>query len=360
MSLPPGAAPIPVAGITEPADPELAKAASELNAWITYLMDPNSNDGPRIYRDRSLSATGESDSEFSKRVEPLDSDAQYEAVSVLRDFAGDLDQFFRPVQAIAGVKESTIESTYLKLTEGCFTYTDKNRKADSTGERNGEPVTDVRYPELHPARMNWMQMRKSWYGKEDTGAHEFENDYIAYSVYTENLLYLVATSLVRYRAIFKKAGEDMTKLMNALMERFGRRDVYDTGGPGLTFDWKSIAVTAIVTVVGTVITGGAAAPVMIGLATSEIIGEAVKTGQAGGGKQKHLELGNADALGDIAKKYLEEAKKIENEVAEAITELYSQMRNELEDMREKREYQAKPTDSGTSMWVPHYKDYIEA
>jgi hypothetical protein len=356
MSLPPGASPIPVAGISESTDPELAKAASELNAWISYLMDPNSNDGPRIYRDRSLSATGETDSEFSKRVEPLDSDAQYEAVSVLRDFAGDLDQFFRSAQAVAGVKESALEATYLKLTEGCFTFTDKNRKADASGERNGEPVTDVRYPELHPARMNWMQMRKSWYGPEDVGAHEYENDYIAYSVYTENLLYLVATSLVRYRAIFKQAGEDITKLMNALMERFGRRDVFDNGGGGVTFDWKSIAVTGIVAAVGTVITGGAAAPVMMGLGTTEIIGEAVKGAQPG--KEKHLELGNADALGDIAKKYLSEARKIEDEVAQAITELYSKMRDELDEMREKRKYQAKPTDDGTSMWVPHYKDYI--
>jgi hypothetical protein len=356
MSLPPGASPIPVPGISESVDADLAKAASELNAWITYLMDPKSNDGPRIYADRSLSANGETDSEFSKRVEPLDSDAQYEAQSVLRDFAGDLDQFFRPVQAIAGVNESTMSATYLKLTEGCFTFTDKNRKADDSGERNGVPVDDVKYPELHPARLNWMQMRKSWKGREDNAAHEFENDYIAYSVYTENLLYLVATSLVRYRAIFKKAGEDMTKLMNALMERFGRRDVFDNGVGGATFDWKSIAVTGIVAAVGTVITGGAAAPVMMGLVTTEIIGEAVKTTQSG--KEKHLELGNADALGDIAKKYVAEAKKIETEVAQAITELYSHMRDELDDLREKRKYQAKPTDSGTSMWVPHYKDYI--
>lgn len=321
-------------------------------------------DGPqlqrraRIYADRSPSATGETDSEFSKRVEPLDSDAQYQAESVLRDLAGDLGQFFRSAQAVAGVKESALEATYLKLTEGCFTYTDKNRKADTDGAGNGEPVTDVKYPELHPARMNWMQMRKSWYGKEDTGAHEYENDYIAYSVYTENLLYIVALNLARYRAIFKKAGEDIAKLMNALMERFGRKDVFDDGSSPATFDWKSIAVTGIVAAVGTVITGGAAAPVMMGLVATEVIGEAVKTTQDG--RQKHLELGNADALADIARKYVSEARKIEDEVAQAITELYSQMRNELDDMREKRKYQAKPTDSATTMWVPHYKDYIEA
>lgn len=358
MSLPPGASPIPVDGVSEKTDPQLAKAASELNAWIHYLTHPESNDGPRIYADRSLSATGESDSELPRRAENLDADSQYETQSVLRDFAGDLDQFFRPVRAIAGIDEEKINQTYLKLTEGCFTFTDPGRKAEDSGQRNGQPVTDVRYPELHPARLNWMQMRKSWYGKEDNAAHEFENDYIAYSVYTENLFYIVATNLVRYRAIFKKAGEDMVKLMNALMERFGRRDPYDDGGGGLEFDWKSIAVSAIVAAVGTVVSGGAAGPVVFGLVVTEVLGEAVKTGK-GTGKEKQFQLGNDYHLGEIAKKYVAEAKKIEDDVADAVTKLYAQMRDELDELREKRKYQPKPSDGGQeSMWVPHYKDYL--
>lgn len=357
MALPPNTAAMPghdaIKGINATTDPELAKTASELVAWIEYLLHPESNDGPRLYRDRFKGPTGEPvpDAEFYQRNEHLDSQShQYTAHSVLEGYE-DIKRFFYAAEAVSGIDENLIQATYQKLAEGCFTWDlqdDKDVKGDSP-----ERIADVPYPELHPARLNWMQMRKSWQGDLDTRAHEYEGDYIRFATYTENCLYILAEYLAKYRAIFQKAAEDVNALMKGLMEQFEQSTKF-RGGGGLTFDWKSIIITGLVAAVSTVLAPGATAALALRMVAVNVIGEAVKTGKAAEHK-----LGGQQYTRDVARQYLEAVDKIGAETVAAVTELAQAMRRAVNEVRDKREYQVKPTDGDKkSIYVPFYRDYL--
>jgi len=113
---------------------------------------------------------------------------------------------FKSIEAINGVNKSVVGWTYDKLVHGYFTW------AGDTGPANDDGrIADLKYPELNPTRLNWMQMRKSWVGTQDTAAYDFEGDFIRYQVYTENCLYTVAEHMVRYCAIFDKAAKDIAR-----------------------------------------------------------------------------------------------------------------------------------------------------
>lgn len=356
MPLPPGRDPISVSGINSTTDPELAKAAGELAAWIEYLLHPESNDGPRIYRTRSTDPDEDTDAEMPRRMENLDEQTgQYETVSVIDGYAGDPGVFFRPAQAVSGVNESTINDTYIKLTEGCFTWSDNGRNAPPDEVVTAPPGTTPWYPKLHPVRSDWMQMRLGWVAPEAHSAHEYEGDFIRFQVYTENCFYVVALHMAKYRAIFKKAGEDIAALMNALTEMFARPHPY--GGDKVNFDILSIVVTGLVAATAMVISGGVSAGVLLRVVAVEVIGEAVKTASSEGVETRLL-LENHYHLRDVAKQYLDGVNKIELDTAEAIRQLYENLRIEVDALRDARRYQVKPTDSGTSMWVPHFRDYL--
>jgi hypothetical protein len=350
MSLPPGRNPLPVAGINGDTDPELAKAAAELNAWIDYLSHPESHDGPRVYRERGPAGQPPIDSEMPRRMPNLDEQAgKYTVVPTLDGYQGDPEQFFRPAQAVSGVNESLLESTFMKLTEGCLTWTRADRRIDKEPQA-GSHGADLRYPELHPARLNWMQMRKDFRGRLDNAAHEFENDFIKYQVHTENCVYVVAEHIARYRAIFKQASEDMAKLMTALSETFAKHNWY--GGAGFTIDVKSVVITGVVAAVTTVISGGITVAKALASVVTEIVGEAGKTAES-------KPIQDSYHLRDSARQYLDAVAKIERDTAEAIRLLYESLRRQVDEIRQLRQYQARPDSAGTSMWVPHYKDYIQ-
>jgi hypothetical protein len=354
MSLPPGCEAKPVAGINDRTDPELAKAAAELNAWVDYLLHPDSNDGPRIYREQT-SEYGTLDSEMPRRMENLDEDSFLETVSVIEPYAGDPGVFFRAAEGISGIDEPLMHDTYFKLTEGVFTW-----NKEGPNDAHGEPEKRVptRYPELHPARLNWMQMREGWHGDEAISAHEFENDFIRFQTHTENCFYVVAEHMAKYRGIFKRSAEDITELMNALMEKFARPHSY---GDGLEFNLVTFLITGVVTAVSTVITGGAAAPtaaLVLSKVAVAMVGNAASTAKEKG-SEKHVLLENHNYLRDVAKQYVEAVNKIEEEVEQAVKDLYEHLRIQLDEIRKEREYQVIPTDGEKkSMFVPHYRDYL--
>jgi hypothetical protein len=353
MVLPPGEASVSVPGINATTDPELARAAGELAAWLKYLFHPDTNNGPRIYRETHPQHSGDHDAEMPQRMSNLDQDGTFEVVSVLEKYAADPGLFFRSAQAVSGIDEQIIHNTYIKLTEGCLTYTGR-----SPGPAKEQRVDNVDYPELHPARLNWMEMRKEWVGNLNLSAHEYENDFIPYQVCTENGVYLVAEHLVRYRAIFEQAGKDITKLMFALTDKFAKPNPYGSGGP--SFDLVSIVVTGLVVVATSVISGGAGgtAGVLLGTAVTEMLGEAIKTAQAHGTENK-MALDDHHRLQDTAQQYLEAVTKIERETADAISQLRDNLRTKLAELRDNRRYARLPTDpTRDSTQVPHYGDYI--
>jgi hypothetical protein len=354
MTLPPGRGPIPVDGINPATDPELAKAAGELNAWLDYLFHPESHDGPRIYRGRGLDSSGHDitniDSEMPRRMENLDQDRQYVTVSIIDAYQTDPGVFFRPAQAISGINESLVDSTYTKLTQGCFTYNDPN-KAGGEGR-----LTSVKYPELHPVRLNWMEMRKGWLGSQALAAHEYENDFIAFQVYTENCFYVVAEHLVRYRAIFQKAGEDIAKLMYAMTDTFAKHDYY-RGGDGFKFDVWSIFVTTVVAAATTVIGGPVTTAVVLKTAATELLGEALKTAESTSRKSQLL-IEDQTYLRDSVKQYIDQVTNIERDVSHAVKDLYESLRIQVDKLRADRQYEAKPDSHTKTMWVPHYRDYL--
>lgn len=346
MGLPPGMGAVPVAGIDAGADPVLAKAAGELNAWLQYLSNPQTNDGPRIYRSRFETDPEARYAEMPDRNAHLDSQPEYVTVSVLERYAHDFGAFLRPVQAIAGVTEAELNKAYDKLVAGFFTMA-----KDGTGERKGR--VDAQFPEMHPARDNWMQMRSGWSSPEANAAHEYEGDFISFHVYLENGFYAIAGHLAKYRAIFQKAGEDVTALINALTEKFARKDPYS--GSDFSIDFLSVVVTGLVAAVTLVITGGATMPVMLGVVVTEVLGEATKTAE---GKDKpKLLLENHYHLADIAAQYLDGVNRIEHEVAAAIRQVTDNLRHDLERLHSAREYKVTEAGPGLSNAVPHLINY---
>ena len=124
MTLPPGRRPIPVDGISATTDPELARSAAELNAWVDYLSHPETNNGPRIYRPVTATNTDGQTLVDMPAAQPLDleNDPHYRVVSALDGFAVVSDELFRAAQGVSGVDEAKINEAYTALTQGCFTF----------------------------------------------------------------------------------------------------------------------------------------------------------------------------------------------------------------------------------------------
>src|SRR3712207_6646594 len=112
MALPPGYQAKPVDGVNATTDPELARAAGELNAWLDYLFHPERHDGPRIYRGHGVDRSGHpiEDSEMPRRMENLDEDRQYTTVSILDGYLADPGVFFRSAQAVSGIDDSVVDA----------------------------------------------------------------------------------------------------------------------------------------------------------------------------------------------------------------------------------------------------------
>lgn len=362
MALPPGCEPIPVVGIRAEINPRMAEVAGELNAWVRYLLQPETNDGPRIYRQRGVTGSSPSDMEMPDRVPRLDDqDNIYDTVSALDEFAGDPECFFRPAQAVCGIDTEVIEETFLKLVDGVLTWHREGDpsmpKAETANEKGQFPsrVPDMKYMDVTDTRINWVGMRKSWVAREDHWAHEYERDFLDYQMRTENCLYAVAEHLVRFRAIMHRAGADVLALMEGLIRLCPRPAPADVQ---VAVDVKSIVVTGIVAATATVLTGGAGgvtAAVLLGATAVEMAGEAVKTASV----KKELVLGNKDHLRDVVREYLKNAEQIEREVAEALTDLGDSLRRRLDQIRQVREYKCYDESPLTDK-VPFFDDYRRA
>ena len=363
MALPPGCEPIPVDGIRAEINPRMAEAAAELNAWVQYLLHPESNDGPRIYRQNGVTGSNPSDMEMAYRVHRLDDQATiYDTVSVLEEFADDPGCFFRSAQAVCGIDTEVIEETFVKLVDGVLTWHREGdpsmTEAEAVNENKGQvPWTapDMKYMDVTNTRITWVGMRKSWVAKEDVWAHRYEGGFLDYQMATENCLYAVAEHLVRFRAIMHKAGEDILALMEGLIRLCPRPAPAEVQ---VSVDVKSIVVTGIVAATTTVLTGGAAgvtAAVLLGAAAVEMAGEAVKTASA----KKDLVVGNKDYLRDVVREYLKDAEQIEREVAEALTDLGDSLRRRLDQIRQAREYRCYQESPITDK-VPFFDDYRRA
>ena len=348
MTLPPGRNSIPVPGIDPAKDPDLAKAAGELNAWIDYLLHPESHDGPRIYRQLGFNDTVDHDTEMPHPTPSLDEDPAYQMVSNLDGYMADPGVFFRPAQSVAGFDASTIQATYDKLVKGYLTWINPNDKF--SGGAAGA-IADLKYPEISPTRLNWMTMRSGWSGKQNVSAYEFEGDFLRYQVYTENCIYVVAEHIARYHMIFKTAKDDITKLTDKLTEKFS------TWAPKPNLprvDWPSVLITGLVVVAVAVITEGAGATLGVTLAETvlEMGGEAAKTAATEPGLDAHYHYR------DTAKQYLDQVNQIEHDLQVSIEGLYENMRHELDELRQRRSYEPIPQSNTQSTFVPHFKDYV--
>ncbi len=372
MALPPGRDAKPVPTIDADLNPRMAKAAGELNAWLDYLLHPETHDGPRIYRPlHPETAPDKTDFESPHRMPPADRDAPYEdpreyrTVSVFEEFAGDTAQFFTAAEAVCGIDTTVIEPVFIKLTEGCLTWHREGERnmpeAEATDTSKDQvpstPPDDVTYKELTNTRVNWVGMRKSWVAIEDVYANEYEADFLDYQLITENCLYTVAEHIVRYRAILHKAGEDIATLMEAMTALCAKPAPEGQG----SFNMFSVVVTGLVAVTTTVITagaGGVTAAALLGAAAVEMVGEGLKTAEQKGAR-KELVLDNAYYLRDVAKQYLREVEQIEREAAAAIQDLYQSLQRELARLREARRHDLMPY-TGVTDAVPVLADYLSS
>jgi hypothetical protein len=358
MALPPGRDAVPVPGIEASTNPRLAKASSELAAWVDYLLHPETHDGPRIYRPlHPETGPDHTDFETPYRMPPADRDApyedpdEYETVSVFEDFADDPTGFFKAAQAVSGISTDAIEPTYDKLTKGCLTWKD----ADDAKNPGAGQIDSTAYEEKNATRANWEAMRNGWVALEAASAYAYEEDFLRYQVFTENAVYIVAEHLARYRAVLHKAGEDVLELVQAMVEMCPKPNPPGEGG----FNLLSILVTAIAAGAATVITagsGGVTAPVLLGVVVTEVIGEAVKTAEQKGAKNE-LALDNHKYLRDTARQYIDEIGKIERETADAINGLRDSLRHQLDSLRDKRTHEVKPESGTMSDAVPVISEY---
>jgi hypothetical protein len=371
VALPPGREAMPVSTIKPDLNPRMAKAAGELNAWIDYLLHPDTHDGPRIYRPlHPETAPDNRDFESPRRMPPADRDAPYEdpreyqTVSVFEEFAGDTAQFFRAAEAVCGIDTLVMEPVYIKLTEGCLTWHHEGERSMPKEEATDNdkqqtpstPPQDVPYKELTDTRINWVGMRKSWVAHEDVYANAYEADFLDYQLITENCLYTVAEHIVRYRAILHKAGEDIAVLMEAFTALCPKPAPEGQG----SFNLMSVIVTGLVAVGTTVITagtGGVTAPVLLGVAFMEMVGEGIKTAERKP-PEKKLALDNVYYLRDVAKQYLREVEQIEREAATAIQDLYRSLQTQLSQLREARQHDQMPQ-TGVTGEVPIFDNYLK-
>ncbi|MGH3877265.1 MAG: hypothetical protein ACRDSK_09555 [Actinophytocola sp.] len=350
MALPPGRDAVSVPGLDDAVNPQLTRAAGEVGAWIEYLLRPEDNDGPRVYRSRF----DEGDNPFPRRNEDLDSKShEFETVSILADYANDPDALLRPVQAIAGLRHDVIGATYDKLLDGYFTWSTNDT------DPGPEAIDDktLRYFEMNSARMDWAQMRTGWVGAEANAAYMYEKGFIRFQLVNENCLYIIAEHLARYSAIFDKAGRDLLELMDAFTTECANYE--PTGGGDLALDVMSIVVDVIIGATVTVLTGG------IGTTAKELLKGAASTALSNGmhqaaaeKKEKHLTLDKHYDLRDTTRQYLERVEAIEREVADAVNGLAGSLRRLVAQKRELREYETDTVGGPKSTKLPHPADFM--
>ncbi|TDP95061.1 hypothetical protein [Labedaea rhizosphaerae] len=364
MTLPPGRGPIPVPGINADTDPELAKAAGELNAWVDYLSNPQTNNGPRIYRptvEKNISGQTLIDVPvFSP--DNREGDPDYRAVSALDGFATMPDQFFIFAKAIAGINEATISQGYDMLTKGCFTFPPPADHVDTQPPPNATAEKPVRdgdlYDELGQIRIDWLSMRYGWTATEHLDAQLFEDDLIRFQVYVENGFLRIAETLVKYRMIYKKASEAMAKQMDGLTKRFADYGK-DDGAP---INWTSIIITGIVELVCAVLTDGVSAVVQastLAAAGAQMVGEGAK-GATSAEKPKEEEnpIGKHAFLKDTVIDYMKNMTKLEQDTAKAINDLGMNLHTRVSQLEQARRYTNKSTNASSDM-APQFMDYAK-
>jgi hypothetical protein len=363
MVLPPGRQPIPWPGINATTDPVLAKAAAELNAWVDYLAHPETNGGPRIYRPvpgRELTPDmGTRHDIPSPRAVDTDADPNYHVVSALEGYATDPSELFKAAEAVSGVSEAAINEAYAALTQGCFTFppADHSPSAPPPGEGPSIPDRDGDlYGELSQIRVDWVTMRLSIVSTEGIHAQLFEDALISFQVYVENGYLRVAEHLVKYRAIFQQAGEDMAKLMDALTQRFASYGQ----GKGLEIDLRSFLLTGLVEVACAVITGGASSAfrvMTIAEVATQMVGDAGKTAKDKGQEPKNP-IDDHPLIVDTVKQYLEAMAAIERNTASAISDLSLHLHTKLVELEQRRLYPNQLTHTNSTM-APQFLDYAE-
>jgi hypothetical protein len=362
VTLPPGHGPIPVAGIDAATDPEMAKAAGELNAWVDYLSNPTTNNGPRLYRptvEKNISNQTLVDMPAAKPLD-LENDPNYRVVSALDGFATMPDEFFVSAKAIAGIKESELSKAYDALTKGTFTFPPPADHVSGASTKDGTPPAPVRasdlYDELGQIRIDWLSMRSGWTSNENLDAQLFEDHVITFQVFVENAFLRIAEALVKYRMIFKEAGKAMATQMDGLTQRF---TTYQQSA-NLNIDWKAIILTGITELVCAVITDGASAVFEVktlATAGAQMLGEGGKSTTVDAPKDDNP-IDEHPFLKDTVIQYVANMGKIEKDAASAINDLWMDLNSRLSQLEQGRRYTNKDTNVSSNS-APQFMDYAK-
>ncbi len=359
MTLPPGRQPMPAPGVNAATNPELAKSAAELNAWVDYLSHPETNNGPRIYRPvvaKNISGQTLVDMPFAHPVD-LENDPNYRLVSALDGFAMVSDELFRAAQGVSGVNEATIDEAYAALTQGCFTFPPpaghSAAPAPTDRGQGSGPVRDSgMYAELSQVRTDWMAMRHGWVGWEFVDSQLFEDDLIRFQVYLENGFLRVAEALVKYCAIHQQAGKDIAKQMDGVTERFTS---YQQSAD-FSIDLKSLILTGIVEIGCAILTDGLSAAFEVkslGAAAVQVLGDGGKTA-----KYEDHQIGDNAFIFDTVKQYVAAVNQIESAAARAINDLWLDLNSRLGELENGRRYTNLNT-AVSSNSAPQFMDYAK-
>jgi hypothetical protein len=359
MTLPPGRQPASAPGINAATDPELAKSAAELNAWVDYLSHPETNNGPRIYRPVTAKDVYGRTLVDMPSAKPLDieNDPAYRLVSALDGFAVVSDELFRAAQGVSGVNEATINEAYSAFTQGCFTFPPGpgHSAAPAPTDRGpgSGPVRDPgMYTELSQVRTDWLAMRHDWTAWEFQDAQLFEDDLIRFQVYLENGFLRVAEALVKYRAIHQQAGKDIAKQMDGLTERFSK---YQQSAD-FSIDLRSLILTGIVEIGCAILTDGLSAAFKVkslGEAAIQVIGDGGKTAS-----YEDHQIGDNPLIFDTVKQYVAAVNQIESDAARAINDLWMDLHTRLGELENGRRYTNLNTGVSSNS-APQFMDYAK-
>lgn len=358
MALPPGRGPIPVAGINAATDPEMAKAAAELNSWIDYLSHPETNNGPRLYRPVVAKNIDNQTLVDMPSAQPIDleNDPNYRLTSALDGFATMPDEFFISAKAIAGIDEGAISRGYDALAKGCFTFPPPSGLAANPNPAGGtKSVTGDNqfYDELDVIRIDWNSMIDGWTAPEHLDSQLFQDDVIRFQVYVENGFLRIAEALVKYRMIYKKASQAMAVQMDGLTKRFA---TYQQNA-ALDIDWKSVVLTGITSLVCAVISGGAGAVLEVATlaeAGADMLGEGGKTTKPAPTEENPID--DHPFIKDTVIQYVAHMAKIEKDAASAINDLWMNLNSRTGELEQARRYTNKDTNVSSDS-APQFMDY---
>lgn len=311
----------------ETVDEDAWQPAEDLAAWVQYLLHPEEHDGPRVYKCPDCDAAYESNHKMEEADDafhrcPVSGLLPHTALdSVLRHV--EPAHFFQALHAFCGMSHlqpGGIGDAGDRLTTPYLL--DGHTKSDKDGiEYAAHTVPGGKQTKI---KDDMLQMRDGWSAPESDIAHAFEDKFIDFAIGHENAMYVITEALAKYRFIFLQARNDVRDCMEKLTKAFD--DKTHSGPTGGGFDYFSLVLGAVTSVVIAVGTGGTGAATAFGVAVNAVsnaVGQSAK-------KPRTVE---GETWYKLVDSYFEEVDRIGSDAFHAVNNLGEELATQLDKIR---------------------------